>query len=244
MAKKKVIPREIRATAPNKNHGMVACYDHQRRTCIKVESNGAQVKFIPLDITDGLAVSIISEEIFNQRFKPMDGYPIEKACQLYLGYSQNIGATQESLDYIGKVINITNEEYNMATAKNQSKLVAPSNKTKKVVSGVEKSTKKSMSDKEVEVGFTSGPSVKIKSVEVKSNKTPKNKVPKKTSVKKLSASQVFKNLIMAGKLTDLQIFDQVKAEFGLDDSKRGYVKWYRNHLKKQGLNPPEPKSTN
>ena len=30
-------------------------------------------------------------------------------------------------------------------------------------------------------------------------------------------------------------------EFGLDEKKRGYVKWYRNHLKKQGQNPPEAK---
>jgi len=52
---------------------------------------------------------------------------------------------------------------------------------------------------------------------------------------------MFQDLIMAGKLTDDQIFEKVQAEFGLDEKKRGYVKWYRNHLKKQGANPPEAK---
>lgn len=63
---------------------------------------------------------------------------------------------------------------------------------------------------------------------------------KKASVpKEQTASKMFQDLIMAGKLTDEQIFAKVKADFGLDDKKRGYVAWYRNHLKKQGKNPPE-----
>jgi Golgi nucleoside diphosphatase len=65
--------------------------------------------------------------------------------------------------------------------------------------------------------------------------------PAKAVEKKPSAAQMFQDLIMAGKLTDDQIFEKVQAEFGLDEKKRGYVKWYRNHLKKQGANPPEAK---
>ena len=65
--------------------------------------------------------------------------------------------------------------------------------------------------------------------------------PVKAGEKKPSAAQMFQDLIMAGKLTDDQIFEKVQAEFGLDEKKRGYVKWYRNHLKKQGANPPEAK---
>lgn len=57
-----------------------------------------------------------------------------------------------------------------------------------------------------------------------------------------TASRMFQQLIMEGKLTDDQIFAKVKTEFGLDDKKRGYVAWYRNHLKKNGSNPPEAKT--
>lgn len=70
---------------------------------------------------------------------------------------------------------------------------------------------------------------------------PKKAAPKATGEKKMSAAQLFQSLIMAGKLTDDQIFAKVQEQFGLDEKKRGYVKWYRNHLKKTGANPPEAK---
>jgi hypothetical protein len=56
-----------------------------------------------------------------------------------------------------------------------------------------------------------------------------------------SAASRFKELIMAGKSTDDKIFEAVQKEFGLDDSKRSYVGWYRNQLRKDGSNPPEAK---
>ena len=60
-----------------------------------------------------------------------------------------------------------------------------------------------------------------------------------------SASSRFKELIMANAsakkpLTDDEIFAKVAAEFNLDDSKRTYVAWYRNDLRKKGENPPDP----
>lgn len=67
--------------------------------------------------------------------------------------------------------------------------------------------------------------------------------PKKTGEKRQSAAQLFQDLILEGKLTDNQIFARVKAKYGLDDKKRGYVGWYRNHLKKLGKKPPEPVET-
>lgn len=60
-------------------------------------------------------------------------------------------------------------------------------------------------------------------------------------VKRESASAMFQELIMAGKMTDDEIFAAVQEKFGLPDKKRNYVPWYRNHLKKAGMNPPEPK---
>lgn len=57
-------------------------------------------------------------------------------------------------------------------------------------------------------------------------------------VRKPSASALFAELIMAGVLTDEQIFAQVQSVFGLSDDKKGYTKWYRNDLRKKGKNPP------
>ena len=52
---------------------------------------------------------------------------------------------------------------------------------------------------------------------------------------------MFKELIISGELTDDKIFEQVKAQFGLDDSKRSYVAWYRNNLRKKGVKVPDGK---
>jgi hypothetical protein len=60
--------------------------------------------------------------------------------------------------------------------------------------------------------------------------------------KRETASGMFQTLIMEGKLSDDQIFGKVKAKFGLDEKKRSYVAWYRNHLKKAGKKPPAAKA--
>jgi len=64
------------------------------------------------------------------------------------------------------------------------------------------------------------------------------KDPAAPKVRKPSASTLFAELIMAGVMTDDQIFAQVQAAFGLSDDKKSYTKWYRNDLRKKGKNPP------
>lgn len=194
------------------------CYDSQRRTCIQVERAAGLVKFIPLDVSLGLEVHSTSADSFDQRFTPMEGYPIEKACQLFVNYSQTLGATKEAMDYLGQIINVSKQELEMATTKKQVAAEKPAAKPAAKKTAPAKVTKPAVTK-------AAKPAAK----------------PAKTGEKKPSAAQMFQDLIMAGKLTDDQIFEKVQAEFGLDEKKRGYVKWYRNHLKKQGANPPEAK---
>lgn len=76
----------------------------------------------------------------------------------------------------------------------------------------------------------------------KTAKAPKaEKAAKEPGEKRESAAQLFKDLIMEGKLSDDKIFEKVQAKFGLDEKKRSYVAWYRNDLTKKGMNPPEAK---
>jgi hypothetical protein len=193
-----------------------------------VERGAGLVKFIPLDIILGLEVHSTSTDSFDQRFTPMEGYPVEKACQLFANYSQTLGATKEAMDYLGQVINVSKQELEMATTKKQT--VAEKPAAAKAVKPVAK--KAAAKPTEVKAGRRAiDPVVKAKPAEK----------PAKPGEKKMSAAQMFQDLIMAGKLTDDQIFEKVQAEFGLDEKKRGYVKWYRNHLKKSGANPPEAK---
>lgn len=205
---------------------VMPCHDHNRRTCIQVDRSAGLVKFIPLDIILGLEVHSTSADSFDQRFTPMEGYPVEKACQLFVNYSQTLGATKEAMDYLGQVINVSKQELEMATTKKQT--VAEKPAAAKAVKPVAKKAA-------------------VKPTEVKAGRRAVDPVVKpaaksaKPGEKKPSAAQMFQDLIMAGKLTDDQIFEKVQAEFGLDEKKRGYVKWYRNHLKKSGANPPEAK---
>lgn len=207
---------------------IMPCHDHNRRTCIQVDRSAGLVKFIPLDIILGLEVHSTSADSFDQRFTPMEGYPVEKACQLFVNYSQTLGATKEAMEYLGQVINVSKQELEMATAKKQTTAEKPA-ATKAANAAAKKPAAKTT---EVKAGRRAvDPVVKVK---------PAAK-PAKAGEKKPSAAQMFQDLIMAGKLTDDQIFEKVQAEFGLDEKKRGYVKWYRNHLKKSGANPPEAK---
>ena len=197
---------------------IMPCYDHQRRTCIQVERAAGLAKFIPLDVSLGLEVHSTSVDSFDQRFTPMEGYPVEKACQLFVNYSQTLGATKEAMDYLGQVINVSKQELEMATTKKQVTAEKPAANPAAKKAAPAKATKPA-------VAKAAKPAAK----------------PAKAGEKKPSAAQMFQDLIMASKLTDDQIFEKVQAKFGLDEKKRGYVKWYRNHLKKSGANPPEAK---
>jgi len=224
-------------TATKTEPAIVACCDHQRRTCLQVERLNGVIKYIPLDITGGLRVQTMSASEFDRRYQPMVNYPAEKAAQLYLGYSQNIGASEEALGYLGQVVNVSKQEFEMATKKQQAAEQPEEKRTTKgrrETNGAEKTAK---------AGRRTTDPVVAPVKPAKAAKTTAAKAPAaKAGEKKPSAAQMFQDLIMAGKLTDDQIFEKVQAEFGLDEKKRGYVKWYRNHLKKQGKNPPEPKA--
>ncbi len=216
---------------------IVACCDHQRRTCIQVERANGSVKFIPLDVSLGLQVQESSASEFDRRYQPMVNYPAEKAAQLYLGYSQNIGASEEALGYLGQVINVSKQEFEMATKKQQA---AEQPEEKRTTKGRRTTNN---TEEPAKAGRRKTDPVVAPAKPAKAAKTTAAKAPAaKSGEKKPSAAQMFQDLIMSGKLTDDQIFEKVQAEFGLDEKKRGYVKWYRNHLKKQGKNPPEPKA--
>ena len=209
--------------ASKKPSGIIPCYDRQRRTCIQVERTGTHVKYIPLDVNEGLQVVTATANEFDQRYEPMVNYPAEKACQLFLNYSQTIGATKEALGYLGQIVNVSKQEADMATTKKTA--------------AAEKAAAKPAAKK-----AAPAKPVATKAAPAKAAAKPAAKpAAKKDGEKKMSAAQMFQDLIMQGKLTDDQIFEKVQAQFGLDEKKRGYTKWYRNHLKKQGMNPPEAK---
>lgn len=197
------------------NSTLIPCYDRNRRTVLQVACDGETTKYIPLDISEGLEVLKLDTTEFDRRYHPMVNYPAEKAAQLYLGYSLTIGASDEALEFLGRTITITKQEHDMATSK-------------------KKAAGKAAEDKKAAAAK--------KAAKAAGTKPAKKKTAKEPGAKRETAAQMFQDLIMEGKLTDDQIFAKVKAKFGLDDKKRGYVKWYRNHLRKTGTkNVPDAK---
>jgi hypothetical protein len=204
----------------------IAVMDRERRTCIAVDRSEEIVKYIPLDIESGLVVLSMSTEEFDNRYRPMLEYPVEKAAALYASYARTIGATQEAMSFLSPLTDLTQKEIDMAVAK-------------------KKDTTKAAEEKKTAAKTASKKATPAKTKKPETPKTEKPEAPKGDKQPKASretAAQMFQDLIMAGKLSDDQIFAKVQEKFGLDDKKKGYVKWYRNHLKKQGKKPPEPKS--
>jgi len=171
----------------------------------------------------------MNEQTFDDTYKPMKDYPVEKAAKLYAAYSADIGGSPEVMKALASIIPLSTQEIQMATAKKASAAKAAKEETKPVKKVAAEKPAKAVVAKKV--------------VAEKPAKVAKAAPAKKaaTGEKTHSAANMFKDLIMEGKLTDDQIFAKVQKEFNLDDNKRSYVRWYRNDLTKKGMNPPEAK---
>ena len=208
------------APAPKQPVAQVCC-DHNRRTCILLERSESHVKYVALDVENGLDVTSADPRDFDRDYKPMVDYPVERAAKLYVEYSRGLGATEQVMRMLAKLTTVNQEDIEMAAKKKTARAAAP-------VKTAKKATTKT-------AGKTSTKPAKA----AKEKKAPGEK--KERAPRGPTAASRFQDLIMEGKKTDDQIFAVVQKEFGLDDSKRSYVKWYRNYLTKQGKNPPAAK---
>ena len=203
----------------------VACMDFNRRTCIQTSRDTEQVTFIPLRVDEGLELATMGIKEFDSRYTPIANYPAVRAVLLYKEYATTVGATPEALDILGQVVSITTTEYKMATAKK-----AAITKAKPTAKAEEVKKPKAVAVKKA----PAAPKVPARCHSDGENET--------ATEKRATPSQLFQELILEGKLTDAEIFAKVRAKFGLDEKKKGYVAWYRNYLVKQGKNPPAAKA--
>lgn len=207
--------------------------DHNSRTCIEFSRDAEQVRYVALDAENGLDLGLSPPKHFDERFKPLLDYPVDRAAKLYVEYARGLGATERVMKMLGKLTTVTNEDIEMATKKKTARAAALVKTTKKAAGKKAASTK---------------PEKAVKSAKPeKAAKTPKPAKDAAPKERKETAASMFQTLLMekgpGGKCahTDEQIFAKVQKKFGLDDSKKSYVKWYRNHLTKNGKNPPAAK---
>lgn len=207
--------------------GARVCADFNRHTCIEVSRQAGLVKYIPLNIA-GMELLEMNSSEFDRTYSQLNDYPVEKAAQLYAEYAAQLGGTKEAMQALATFVPLTPKEIEMATTKKAASAAAKTETAAKAKAA--KPAAKTAVTKETKAKAAAP---------AKAAKAPATK--KEAGEKKPSAANMFKELIMEGKLTDDQIFAKVQKEFGLDDNKRSYVKWYRNDLTKKGMKPPAAK---
>ena len=106
-------------------------YDRGRHVVLKVVDEGKQIRYIPLDI-QGLHVVTTTETKFNSDYKLIPNYPVNKAVEMFVGYSKTLGATKEVMKLLSLVTVITDEDINLATNKQQDESKVAPTKLKKV----------------------------------------------------------------------------------------------------------------
>jgi hypothetical protein len=197
-------------------HFPAVCADRERRTCLALDGSGSTVEFIPLNIENGFNIETMSRKTFDELYQQLVDYPPSRCATLYAQYAMTVGASVEAMEALGRLTKLTPKEIEMATEKKAS--TAKVEKTKAAEKAAPATAK-------VE---------KTKTV-----KAPAVKAEKKGP----SAAQMFRDLIMAGNLSDAKIFEKVQAAHGLSDDKASYVAWYRKDMIKKGVEGvPEAKA--
>lgn len=213
--------------------------DRQRRTCIVVDADDQDYYLVKLDTSSGLRVLTMPVDQFEDNFSEIKGYPIHKSIEQYAEFARYCGASQEVIDKFNSILN-DEEKKGVDVSLTRLKL-----QQVKLLDGKVAQTKSTESDDtppwdtgEEDVQPTKKGKTKMARQPKASLKVPSNSATTNTgSIKqpRRTAASVFKDLILTGQYSDDEIFATVQKEFGLDDSKRSYVAYYRRELKNKGL---------
>lgn len=174
--------------------------------CIKVSETKALVKFITLDIENGLFMSEESPDNFHKVYTVHPKYPIKRASDLFSSYGKTVGATQDVIEALAGLSKTSVESLQISTT---------------VRDEIEKTTPSRYNKEEHKPDVTP---------KKKSKKRSKGKTGEYSS-----AAAMFRSLLTEGELDDDGVFKAVQDEFDLDDNRKGYVKWYKKKLVDDGV---------
>lgn len=123
----KVADKELKSRKPVVvDDVMVPMIDHAGRTVLRLERQGTTTLYLSsADIFEsGLVLHYDPTSLFEKLYKPIDGYPIKKAFKHFINCAIKYGATQDALDWLGRVVPLTKDEVIMATKKKAEKSAA------------------------------------------------------------------------------------------------------------------------
>lgn len=199
--------------------------DNGGRTAIALRQTKDEVAYIPMS-DEGVFMMHASPSNFRKRYplsqrdpkspRSLQASNAERAARCYVTHATYSGADESALRELESLVPITKQE-------KEKIAMASSNKKKGPTTGGDK-------DKE--------PKARKPAAAADGKKT----TPAAPKEKRVTSASTFRELIMKGGLTDDQIFAEVRKRHpDVTPDKRKYVAWYRNHLKKEGENPPAPK---
>ena len=219
-----------------RSHAMVMLA-HGARTALLVRRAKDGVTYIPYDGA-GLDVKHLTAADFDRQYQPMADYPTGRCAVLYLGFAQNLGATPAALDALATLVSVMPEQRKIALGKSVSPLTSSTPRAKKSIRSGSNNKQEviSMAQK----AKTNGkPAAEANGKPAKNGKAPKA-APKARGE---AASVVYRELILANKFTDEQIYKKVAAKMGWkDDARRWQVAWWRNHMRKSGQKVPDARA--
>lgn len=132
----KVADKELKSkkktAAPVADEVMVPMIDHAGRTVLRLERQGTTTLYLSTaDIFEtGLVLHYDPTSLFEKLYKPIEGYPLKKAFKHFISCATKYGATQDALDWLGRVVPLTKDEVIMATKKKAEKVTAKGGKEK------------------------------------------------------------------------------------------------------------------
>lgn len=183
------------------------------KSCIRLHESDDHVLYVILDMARGLVIERLRATTFYVGFRPITTIGgPTDTIKKFAALARYIGSDHDTLTVLSRITPIPQEDMTMAIARKVAREAKKTEQAAAAKGAAKKDGAKSTSAK------------------------------KSGSTTPVSAASQFQALIMKGTMTDEQIFKAVQTQFGLSDSKRGYVQWYRNYLKKNGKNPPAAKS--
>lgn len=212
---------------------------------LHVDNYHGGVDFIPLQTTSKLELVSWPVRSFRDHYEP-SVVVVEQAMDRLIRAALIVGADDDVLEVLASLTNkLTKKEIEMARAKAKvQELPVTATEAVKTAKKTGKPLVMKMTDplpaEEPKAAPVpkKGKAAPAKKMEMPDVKPTKAKSTEKTG--RPSAAKMFRELIMEGKYTDMEIFKKVQDEFGIGDDKQSYVGWYRNQLFKLGENPPAP----
>jgi len=221
---------KVKKTNNKKATAAHVCHDFNRRTCIVLERTENLVVYLPMN-GEGLEVLTAAPGHFDKDYKPLDGYPVEKAAALYVEYARHLGATKEAMAELGKLVTVTQADVGAAlrqrAAADAKRPTAPPTTTE------EKPKKERTAAKGVR------PVVRVKQDDPPwdtGKAKPKAEVATTTKTGKPRAEGVgtfCERLILEGKSNE-EVLAAAKKQFPDKNPSPSSVNWYRNKLKREG----------